>query len=482
MTTLGDLIYGGASGVATRLAGQTTIIKEYLSQTGNGTISAAPVWAQINYADITGTTPTPPSGTVLWSALGNAGSNLSLSNAAFTTTFNQTSAVAWLWANTQAAVSGTAQSSPLHELAGSSWSGAAAVTDTWTTQNVCASSTTVAGTSELKILHTGTTGSYAVDVAKVTFVNGTTGGPFVQGGYGFDGTKATGSSTPDMICGEGSGAFSFVPSSSTSVNVGTTLRLYSNAGTTTNSPTWSISTGQNNTAGNVNLIVQAGLNASGSIMTHLVGPGTYAGRAAFQFGAVPSGNAINFSATSGSQVCMAIGGITAGSVGSVQFNPASGTATFTGLNIAPIINQTSSASGNYTALNIAVTETSLKGTANLLINASAGTAGTTSVFSVNNCCNLNLIRSNTVGIDQAGTATITAAATSITVTYATNYTGAAAPVVVVTPTSDPLAAGVPVGYWVVATGSTTAWTGFTINIQSALASNVVFNYIVLGKA
>jgi hypothetical protein len=321
-----------------------------------------------------------------------------------------------------------------------------------------------------------------VDVAKVTFVNGTTGGPFVQGGYGFDGTKATGSSTPDMICGEGSGTFSFVPSSSTSVNVGTSLKLYSNAGTSTNSLTWDISSGQNNAAGNANLTIQAGLNASGSVMTFLAGPGTYAGRAAFQFGAVPSGNAINFSATSGSQVCMAIGGITAGSGGSVQFNPASGTATFTGLNIAPIINQTSSASGNYTALNIAVTETSLKGTANLLINASAGTAGTTSVFSVTNSGNLNLNRSNTVGIDQAGTATITAAATSITVTYATNYTGAAAPVVVVTPTSDPLAAGVPVGYWVVATGSTTAWTGFTINIQSALASNVVFNYIVLGKA
>ena len=81
---------------------------------------------------------------------------------------------------------------------------------------------------------------------------------------------------------------------------------------------------------------------------------------------------------------MAIGGIVANGAGSVQFNPASGTATFTGLNIAPIINQTSSASGSYTALNIAVTETSLKGTANLLINASAGTAGTTSEFAINN--------------------------------------------------------------------------------------------------
>jgi hypothetical protein len=68
------------------------------------------------------------------------------------------------------------------------------------------------------------------------------------------------------------------------------------------------------------------------------------------------------------------------------------------------------------------------------------------------------------------------------VTYAANYTGVAAPVVVVTPTSDPLAAGVPVGYWVVATGATTAWTGFTINIQTALVANVTFGYVVIGKA
>jgi hypothetical protein len=96
--------------------------------------------------------------------------------------------------------------------------------------------------------------------------------------------------------------------------------------------------------------------------------------------------------------------------------------------------------------------------------------------------NLSLNRVNIAGIDFAGTATITAAGTSVTVTYAANYTGAAAPVVVVTPTSDPLAAGIPVGYWVVATGVTTAWTGFTIFLQTALAGNVTFNFIAIGKA
>jgi hypothetical protein len=52
MTTLGDTDYGGASGVETRLAGNTTTTKKYLSQTGNGSVSAAPAWAQIAAADL----------------------------------------------------------------------------------------------------------------------------------------------------------------------------------------------------------------------------------------------------------------------------------------------------------------------------------------------------------------------------------------------------------------------------------------------
>lgn len=53
MTTLGDTIYGGASGAATRLAGNTTTTKMYLSQTGAaGPVSAAPVWAQIAIGDL----------------------------------------------------------------------------------------------------------------------------------------------------------------------------------------------------------------------------------------------------------------------------------------------------------------------------------------------------------------------------------------------------------------------------------------------
>lgn len=54
MTTLGDSIYGAASGTPTRLAGNTTAVKQFLSQTGTGTVSAAPSWATIAGSDVTG--------------------------------------------------------------------------------------------------------------------------------------------------------------------------------------------------------------------------------------------------------------------------------------------------------------------------------------------------------------------------------------------------------------------------------------------
>jgi hypothetical protein len=45
MTTLGDFIYGGASGVGTRLAGVTVAKMNVLTQTGTGSASQAPVWS-----------------------------------------------------------------------------------------------------------------------------------------------------------------------------------------------------------------------------------------------------------------------------------------------------------------------------------------------------------------------------------------------------------------------------------------------------
>ncbi len=81
MTTLGDIIYEDSGPSAARLAGNTTTTKKYLSQTGNGTISAAPTWSvvdqmtdgssQLTLASSTLTLGVPTFGTVVSIARGS---------------------------------------------------------------------------------------------------------------------------------------------------------------------------------------------------------------------------------------------------------------------------------------------------------------------------------------------------------------------------------------------------------------------------
>lgn len=52
MNTLGDIIYEDASPAAVRLAGNTTSTKKFLSQTGNGSISAVPAWSGLAVGDM----------------------------------------------------------------------------------------------------------------------------------------------------------------------------------------------------------------------------------------------------------------------------------------------------------------------------------------------------------------------------------------------------------------------------------------------
>jgi hypothetical protein len=52
VTTLGDLIYGSGTNTNARLAGNTTSTKNFLVQTGTGTVSAAPSWGTISAADV----------------------------------------------------------------------------------------------------------------------------------------------------------------------------------------------------------------------------------------------------------------------------------------------------------------------------------------------------------------------------------------------------------------------------------------------
>jgi hypothetical protein len=60
MIAFGDTITGGTSGVPTRLAGNTTTTKKFLSQTGTGSASDAPVWNTIVSSDLTTALTAPP--------------------------------------------------------------------------------------------------------------------------------------------------------------------------------------------------------------------------------------------------------------------------------------------------------------------------------------------------------------------------------------------------------------------------------------
>ncbi len=52
--TLGDTLYSSAANTLAKLAGNTTTAKQYLSQTGTGAVSAAPIWSTISGGDVTG--------------------------------------------------------------------------------------------------------------------------------------------------------------------------------------------------------------------------------------------------------------------------------------------------------------------------------------------------------------------------------------------------------------------------------------------
>lgn len=110
---------------------------------GNGTNFVA---ATIQPGDV-------PSGTVTWDQIGNAAGPLVLHNGASPTTFDQTDAAVWTWANLTAATSILNQSSPSFVFAGQAWNGSASVVDQWTIQPLIGAGTNPQ--SQLFIGHTG---------------------------------------------------------------------------------------------------------------------------------------------------------------------------------------------------------------------------------------------------------------------------------------------------------------------------------------
>ena len=93
MTTLGDTVYhDGTNNV--RLAGNTTSTKLFLSQTGTGTVSAAPVWSSMTGADITGAALTKTDDTNVTLTLGGTPATALLRAASITVGWSGQLAVA----------------------------------------------------------------------------------------------------------------------------------------------------------------------------------------------------------------------------------------------------------------------------------------------------------------------------------------------------------------------------------------------------
>jgi hypothetical protein len=52
--SVGDVLYSGTTNTLSKLAGNTTTTKKFLTQTGTGSASAAPAWEQVSLSDISG--------------------------------------------------------------------------------------------------------------------------------------------------------------------------------------------------------------------------------------------------------------------------------------------------------------------------------------------------------------------------------------------------------------------------------------------
>jgi len=70
--TLGDILYASATNVLSKLPGNITTGKLFLSQTGTGTVSAAPVWSTMAGSDITGAALTKTDDTNVTLTLGGS--------------------------------------------------------------------------------------------------------------------------------------------------------------------------------------------------------------------------------------------------------------------------------------------------------------------------------------------------------------------------------------------------------------------------
>ena len=146
-----------------------------------------------------------------WSSLGNASSDLTLSNASYATTFEQTSDVVWLWKNTTVATSLTTNASPILQLQYNGWGGSspASNSETWSLSAAPAS----AGANEPSTLAfswagstTSSNGPY-VQVPNLQFPSEHPNIDFDQNGFTLNITQQNGAFPCGAIYGSYNGPF-----------------------------------------------------------------------------------------------------------------------------------------------------------------------------------------------------------------------------------------------------------------------------------
>lgn len=408
-----------------------TLTATTATQSGNKVIaspadgSSGPLLARVLVAaDI-------PTGVVTWDKIGNAAGNLTLANAAFTTTFNQTSAVNWIWANTTPTVTGAATTTPLStttppsNVSGNTWrytlnaNIAGPGSNGWAGAVVTISGYTggATGNNGSNLPITAST-STTVDVTNPTGTTTNTGTPVM--------ISSAVSSSPAIVLNStvntGSSGFSSVTDTWTIQNVigsvapnPTSQLVISHSGGGSGTASVQVPAGAAGKAG-----LQFGTNTAGIWATSSTlnldyqtsggSVGIYAGStqeasisntsSIITFSAVAANTPVSLksSTTNGgnannTSVQLAFANsLTNSGAGTVQtavgstptFAPTAGSAAFVGFGLTPTINQTSTSSGNYTGILLNVVETSLKGSANKFLTLQGGTTGGTTKFEVNN--------------------------------------------------------------------------------------------------
>lgn len=196
---LGDTLYSPSANTLFRLPGNTTAVKQYLSQTGTGAASAAPVWATIAGADITGAALTAANDTNITLTLGGTPTTSLLRAASITVAWTGTLANARLATMATNTIKGNATSgsaSPTDLTIGSCSTASSALIWTTNTGFGCNTSITAAAVPASGLtgatLASGVTGSSLTSVG--TIATGVWQGTVIGSTYGGTGVN-NGSST-----------------------------------------------------------------------------------------------------------------------------------------------------------------------------------------------------------------------------------------------------------------------------------------------